>query len=68
MSSLIVHQTDGFLIFNIFDWSACSCIKRQKSGGTILTFYKFKWSTIVSSEFILMRLSYVSVVKTFNAA
>ena len=30
----------------------------------ILTFYKFKWSTIVSSEFLQMKLSYVSVVKT----
>ena len=35
--------------------------------GAILTFYTFKSSTIVSSEFVLMRLSYVSVAKAFNA-
>ena len=38
----------------------------QKCCGASLTFYKLKWSAIASSDFVLMRLSYISVVKTFN--
>ena len=71
----ICAQLVSSYVFTIFTFvfiiwcnlSTYICNKRQKWDGVILTFYKFKCSCLIfSMEFILLRLSYVSVVSAFK--
>ena len=66
MSSLIIGQIDNFFIFNTLSWSPIFVFKGKSVVASSLPFTSLH-DLQASSEFVLIRLSYVSAAKSFNA-